>query len=133
MEQLSIVFEPGLASQHLSLRSCVAAAVYRRGETRVAGEIDTSPSHLCEKLAGSDSAGRVRGMTLDELERFIATSNDLSPIYYLIDRFIRSEQTKRQAAQVRLADQMPEFLALLVDAGLMPGQGRAPAKKRVRR
>lgn len=131
MQQLTMVFEPGLSQLHRNLRECVAVGVHRNGLVRVAGLIDSSPSHLSEKLAGVDSSGRTRGLSVDELERYIEQTGDLSPIHYLIDRFMRSPESRQQEAQMRLAEKLPEIASLLSAAGFLP-QVAAPKRKRAR-
>ncbi len=79
--QMTLSFEPGLAECHLSLRDCMVQQVYQRGHGRVAASLDMAPSKLTEKLAGVDSSGKPRGMSLDEFERYIEKSGDLTPIY----------------------------------------------------
>lgn len=124
-QQLTLSLEPGLAQRHLTLRDCVLQQVYARGHGRVANLIDVAPSKLTEKLAGSDSGGKPRGMTLDELERYLERTGDPTPVLYLVDKFLRdpqAQQAEAMAALVNLAQTLP---AMLAAAGLAPKQGRA--------
>ncbi len=118
MQQLSLTFEPGLAQRSRCLRDHVAGRVYQRGLVRVAGELDLSPSKLTEKLAGCDSGGKVRGMTLDEIEAYIERTGDVSPVYYLVDKFLRDPALAQQEALARIGDLIREFPALAQAAGL---------------
>lgn len=128
MQQLSLTFEPGLAQRSRCLRDHVAGRVYQRGLVRVAGELDLSPSKLTEKLAGCDSGGKVRGLTIDELETYVERTGDVSPIHYLVDKYLRDPAVAQQEALARIADLIREFPALAHAAGLnqahKPGRGR---------
>lgn len=121
--QLTIAFEPGLSEKHLSLRDCMVAQVYARGHGKVAAKLDIAPSKLTEKLAGVDSAGKPRGMTLDEFERYLDRTGDMTPVFYLIDRFARDPEVAQQEALARLAQLAESLPALLAAAGLnKPGR-----------
>ena len=116
--QMTLSFEPGLAERHLSLRDCVLQQVYQRGHGRIAAALDMAPSKLTEKMAGLDSSGKPRGMTLDEFERYLEKSGDLTPVYYLLDKFARDPQIAQQEALARLAALADTLPALLAAAGL---------------
>lgn len=118
MQQLSLVFEPGLAKRSRSLREHLATRIYAHGLTAVAGKIDCSPSHLTEKLAGSSSDGKPRCVSVDELERFIAETGDVSPVHYLIDKFLRDPSALQQEALAQLASLAETLPGLLAAAGL---------------
>lgn len=121
--QLTIAYEPGLAERHLSLRDCMVSQVYQRGHGKVAALLDMAPSKLTEKLAGEDSGGKPRGMTLDEFERYLDRTGDLTPVYYLLDRFARDPDVAQQEALARLAQLADALPALLAAAGLnKPGK-----------
>lgn len=122
--QLTLTFEPGLSDRHLTLRDCIAAQVYNRGHGRIANLLDIAPSKLTEKLAGADAGGKPRGMTLDELERYIDRSGDLTPIYYLLDRYARDPEVAQAEALANLADLAKTLPALLAAAGLTTGGRR---------
>ena len=118
--QLTLSLEPGVTI-HPSLKACVAAGIYQRGIVAVAGKIDASPSHLSEALSGNDR----RKFDVDDLEAYIASTGDTTPIMYLVAKFLRDPGVQQQEALQRLvglADQLP---ALLVAAGLQkPARAR---------
>lgn len=92
-----------------SLLEVVASGVYRHGLQRVAGLIDSSPSHLSEALSGQDR----RKLGVPELERYIEQTGDAGPILYLIQKFLRteeSEQLERAAKLSAFSQQMAELL-----------------------
>lgn len=117
MQQLALSFEPGLATRFDSLRECVATQVYQRGLVAIAGKIDCSPSHLTEKLAGCSSDGKPRGMNLDELERYIAKTGDVTPVLYLAARYCADARAVQDEAYARLAAIVESIPGLLKTAG----------------
>ena len=114
--QLSLSFEPGLSQRHMSLRECMATGVYRTGLGRVAGQIDMAPSKLSEKLAGGTD--RKRDIGLDEFEAYIEKTGDITPIHYLIDRYLRDPAIVQQEALSRIAAIADQLPALMAAAGL---------------
>ena len=118
MQQLSITFEPGLAQRSRSLREHLATRVYQRGLVDTAGKMDLSPSKLTEKLAGSDSGGKPRGLTVDELEIYIQRTGDLSPVQYLADKYLRDPGIAQQEALAKLASLAETLPALMAAAGM---------------
>lgn len=128
MQQLSLTFEPGLAQRSRYLREHLATRVYGRGLVDVAGRMDMSPSKLTEKLAGSDSGGKSRGMTVDELETYIQKTGDISPVHYLVDKYLRDPVATQQEALAKIAQIADALPALMAAAGLAtsaPKRGRS--------
>jgi hypothetical protein len=122
MKQLSLTFEPGIGSRNRSLREHMATRIYSRGLVDVAGKMDVAPSKLTEKLAGMDSGGKPRGMTICELERFIEKTGDVSPIHYLVDKFLQDPAVAQHEATVRLMALMEQIAPLAIAAGVMPAK-----------
>lgn len=118
MQQMTLHLEPGLAQRSRSLREHMAVRVYARGLVEVAGKVDLSPSKLTEKLAGGDSSGKRRGMTLDELETYIQRTGDISPVHYLADKYLRDPAVNQQEAMAKLAALAETLPALLAAAGV---------------
>lgn len=118
MQQLNISFEPGLAERYESARECLLTNVYQSGHTRVAGMLDMAPSKLTEKLAGLRSDGKASGITLDELERYIAKTGDLQVIHYLAAKYCRDPNVVKNEALSRVAELMERLPGLLAAAGL---------------
>lgn len=115
--QLTLQLEPGLSHRHLSLRDCLAAQIYQIGHGRVAARLDIAPSKLTEKLAGCDSSGKARGLSVDELERYLERCDDATPILYLVDKFLRDPRAQQQDALSKLANLAEQLPALLAAAG----------------
>lgn len=129
MRQLNITFQPGLSQKSRSLREHIATQVYGRGLTRVAGRLDMAPSKLTEKLAGADSGGKTRGMTIDELEDYISKNDDISPIYYLIEKYLHDEDARRDEAMAQLAMLAQNLPAMLAAAGFDTAGGTARRRR----
>lgn len=124
MRQLSITFSPGISQRSRSLREHMAVQVYQRGLVETAGRLDLSPSKLTEKLAGSDSGGKPRAMTIDELERYVDITGDVSPIHYLVEKYLHDPEVAQREALAKLAGLVEELPALLAAAGVK-AKGRA--------
>ena len=127
MQQLTLTLEPGLAQRNRCLRDHLATRVYARGLVDVAGKIDLSPSKLTEKLAGADSGGKPRGMTLDELETYIQRTGDISPVHYLADKYLRDPAVAQQEALAKLASLAEALPGLMAAAGLTTAKGKGRA------
>ena len=119
--QLTLSLEPGLSQKHRSLRACVAAGVYAKGLDRVAVKIDESPSKLSEKLSGG-TGDRKRDLGLDAFERYLDETKDLTPIHYLIDKYLRDPQVTQLEALANLASIAEQLPAMLQAAGLLKGK-----------
>ena len=118
MRHLSITYQDGLTQRARSLREHMVGQVYGLGLVDVAGKIDLSPSKLSEKLAGADSGGKPRALTIDELERYIKETGDVSPIHYLIERFMTNPEVAQGEALAALAQFAKQIPALCQAAGI---------------
>jgi hypothetical protein len=123
MTQLTLNLEPGVTVRNRSLKECVAAGIYSRGVVAVAGKLDISPSHLSEALSGGG-----RKLDVDDLERYIEVTGDLSPIHYLVSKFLRDPAAQQQEALAVLAKLAETLPGLLSAAGLAPAA--APKTRR---
>lgn len=116
--QLTLTLEPGATARHRTLKECIAQGVYQRGVVAVAGKLDRSPSHLSEALSESDR----RKFDVDELEAYVERTGDMTPVFYLVDKYLRDPQAQQQAALARLATLADQLPALLSAAGLTKGK-----------
>lgn len=121
-QQLTLEFEPGLLERFRNVREVVAAGVYQRGLKRVAGDMDVAPGNLSCML--NDDSQRKLGV--DDLEHYIQTQGDLSPVYYLIARYLGDQAAVEGATLRRVNDQLNEMLAIV--AQLAPST-KAPARR----
>lgn len=121
MQQMSLSFEPGLAQRFRSLTECVAAGVYQRGLGRVAARVDVAPSHLSAQLSGGGDGHRK--LAVETLEEYIECEGDLTPIYYLVDKFCRDPLALQQEALAQIPQLMRQMQAVL-DAAASGEQAR---------
>lgn len=112
--QLALSFEPGLAERHLSLRDCVASGVYQRGLGRVAIDLNKAPGNLSVEL----SEDATRNFSVDSLEVYIAKTGDVTPIHYLIDKFLQDKSNVQAQAMAQLAPMLAQMMPLMRQAGL---------------
>ena len=115
--QMTLDFVPGLAERHSSALECVRECVYtcRNPLKTVAADMDMSQSELSRKLSGNPDDSR--RFTLDDLERFIDSTGDLTPIYYLIEKYLEDATIKQQRAMSELLKIAPQLAALIKQAG----------------
>jgi hypothetical protein len=113
--QLTLDFEPGLVERYGSLREVVATGVYQRGLSRVAIDLDMAPSNLSVQVSEDSS----RHFSVDSLERYITKTGDLTPIYYLAERFLSDKTAKQGAALAQLTAFMGHLQPLMKQAGLI--------------
>ena len=59
-----------------------------------------------------------RHFSVDSLERYIEKQGDLTPIYYLIDKFLHEKTRKQEAAIAQLAPILAQLGPLMRQAGL---------------
>lgn len=123
--QLTLQLQPGLAQRFKSLREVThwCALNHRGGVAAIAAQVDMSPSTLSRKLAGNPDDPH-RTLDIDDLVRVLEATGDYTPVYWLIDRFLPSDDQKRKAAVDQLSTLMPQLAALLADAGAPVKVGR---------
>lgn len=112
--QLVLDFEPGLTDAHLSLRDLMAARVYKRGLGNTAIDLNQSPGNLSVQLSQSPE----RHFSIESFELYLEKSKDYLPIYYLIEKFLSNPDTKRDAAQAELLNELGKIQELMKRAGL---------------
>lgn len=115
-EQLTLSFEPGLVDRYRSLRDCVATGVYQQGLSSVAIDLDKAPGNLSVEL--SDDPTRKFG--IDSLEQYIEKRKDFTPIYYLIEKFLKpaDRNPAQEAALAQLPNVMAQLQQLMKAAGV---------------
>lgn len=125
--QLTLNFDPGLTERHARLIDCVRECVlsHRNALKTIAADMDLSQSELSRRLSPSEKDRR--NFSLDDLEAYIRTQGDVTPIYYLIEKYLESHDVKKARALDVLAKLMP-----LVQAALCQVQNEEPSAKAVR-
>jgi len=115
--QLTLELEPGLVQRFRNVRDAMAQGVYQRGLKRIAAELDMAPGNLSVALADDG----VRHLSVDAMERYVQTTGDLTPIYYLVERYLGDQGAARQEALdrvMRVAEQLERLPDLLAAAGV---------------
>ncbi len=111
--QLTLELEPGLTDRYSSLRECMTSSIYSRGLKRVAMDLDKAPGNLSRMLAGEGGYH----FSIELMERYIQTQNDLTPIYYLISRYMGDQAAAEGATLRRVEGLMQEVAALMAQSG----------------
>lgn len=73
-----------------------------------------SQSELSRKL--SDNPDDPRRFTVGDLEAFIKATGNMTPIYYLVERFLEDDSLKQQRAMAELLNIVPHLAALIKQA-----------------
>ncbi len=107
--QLTLDFEAGLTERFSSLRECIATGVYQRGLGRVAIDLNQAPGNLSVQLSEDSS----RHFSVDSLETYIAKTGDVTPIYYLAEKYLSDKTAKADAAQAELLALLPQLQQLI--------------------
>lgn len=121
--QLTLQLEAGLTQRYRNAREAVAQGTYQRGLKRVAADLDMAPGNL--SVALSDDG--VRHLSLDAFERYLQTTGDLTPLYYLIERYLGDQGAAQAEAMdrvLRMAEQLEALPGILAAAGLQGKKGR---------
>ncbi|MDR0771472.1 MAG: hypothetical protein LBE75_09840 [Burkholderiales bacterium] len=111
--QLTLDFTPGLTLRHRSLRECVSASVYgcHRGLSSVAADLDMSPSELTKRL--NPDGSEPRPLRVDDLEAILTATGDFTPIFWLAEKYLRSDEARRSSAINQLSQMLPMIGKLL--------------------
>ena len=114
--QMSIDFEPGLAERHQSALDCVRECAYTHKHPlkTLAADMDMSQSELSRKLAHNPDDPR--RFTLDDLEKFLAATGDMTPIYYLVEKYLENSDLRQRRALAELVKLAPQLAALIKQA-----------------
>lgn len=120
-------FQPGLTAQFPCLEDVLTAVVYgsRKGLNGIAAELDQSPSELSRRL--NRESDDHRPARVCDMVGIIQATGDMRPIYWQIERFMESPETR----MARAADQLSELLPMVVELAAQAGM-TAPPKRRAR-
>jgi len=116
--QMTLDFTPGLTERHETLLACLreCAHTQRAPMKAIAADMDLSLSELSRKLAGNPED--TRRFSVEDLERFIQATGDVTPIYYLIERFLEDADVRQRRALGELVKLAPQLAALIKQAGV---------------
>lgn len=112
--QMTLSFEPGLKDRFPSLRECIATGIYQRGLSNVAPSLNKAPGNLSVEL--SDDPTRKFGV--DSLEEYIAKFGDMTPIYYLVEKYLGQPDAAKDSAMVEIAAVAAQLQRLMKQAGV---------------
>jgi hypothetical protein len=118
--QLQIDFTPGLTVRFRSIKQCCAHVVYgsRKGLSGVASDMDMSPSELSKRLSDEKDNPDNRPLRAEDIEQIIDSTQDRTPVYYMVERWLQDATAKRERALGQLAEMAPVFIALAEEAGI---------------
>lgn len=116
--QLTLDFEPGLTERYASALACVVSCAHssRKPLKAIAADMDLSQSDLTRKLAQNPNDSR--RFALDDLERFVDATGDLTPIYYLVEKYLADDSDRQRRAIAELSKALPQIAALIKAAGV---------------
>lgn len=117
--QLTLNFDASLATRYRSLREATAHSVYasKKGLGGVAAALDLSPTDLTKRLNGDSH----RPLRADDIEEIIAATGDITPIQYLIAKYMQDPEAQRTAAYGQLAALLPALIGAMEQAGIDVG------------
>jgi len=112
-KQLTLNFEPGLAERHVRLIDCVRECIVSHPKPlkTIAADMDLSQSDLSRRMSHNEKDRR--SFSLDDLENYIEATGDVTPIMYLIAKFMEPTEHKKARAIAELANLMPRIEAVL--------------------
>ena len=107
--QMILNFTAGISTQAASLKEYLREEalpnLYRERripKKHVAADMDLSPSELTRKL--SENPNDPRNFTTDDLEKYLATQRDMSPVYYLLDKYSENVDDEIEHLEAKLAE-----------------------------
>lgn len=114
--QLTLALEPGLLKRYTTLRECVQHSVLSdpRGLKGVAADVDLSVSELSRRL--NPSPDDPRSLDVNLFVEIMDSTNDTTPLRWLIARFLPDDDQRRAVALQQLERMLPEIAAVLSDA-----------------
>ena len=114
--QMTLDFAPGLTERFPGLLDVVRSGAYthRNPLKTIAADMDMSASTLSRKLGGDPDDPRK--LSVEDLQKYIEATDDLLPIYWLIEKYLQNEEDKQNRALRTLAQQLPDVLALIAQA-----------------
>lgn len=121
--QMTLDLDGSLVNRYRCVRDVVLQGVYARGLKTVASDLDLSPGNLSVSLSDDPH----RKFSVDELERYIQTTGDKTPIYFLCAKYLGDEAAARDQALGQVAELLQNLPAMLSAAGL---QQPAPKGRR---
>lgn len=117
--QMTLDLDTHLTERFRSAKEAMAAGVYRRGLKRCAADLDVAPGNLSVMLSGDGQ----RHLDVDLLERYVETTGDRTPIYYLVAKHCGDSSAARDEAVERVQAMLAELPQLLASVGAKGKRG----------
>lgn len=116
--QLDLDFEAGITERHRTLLEACSHVAHSSGTPlkAIAADLDCSPSDLTRKLAANP--GDKRNLSVNDMVKLIEATEDLTPIYWLIEKFGLDDKQRQQRATQELVKVLPAILALAKQMGV---------------
>lgn len=115
--QLPLALEPTIVERFPTLRSYVAhrVNVHPKLAKNIAADMGLSPGTLSKKLAASEEGDYTNRLNVDDLERYIASADDLEAVIdYLRVKFAKGAAEVRQARALATVEALlPELTKAL--------------------
>ena len=117
--QMTLDLDTQLTERFRSAKEAMAAGVYRRGLNPCAADLDVAPGNLSVMLSGDGQ----RHLDVDLLERYVETTGDRTPIYYLVAKHCGDSSAARDEAVERVQAMLAELPQLLASVGAKGKRG----------
>jgi len=116
--QLSLDFEAGITERHRTLlEACAYTAHSAPAPLKViAADLDCSPSDLARKLSGNPDDKR--NLSVNDMVKLIEATSDMTPIYWLIEKFGLDDKQRQERAALEIAKSLPAILAAMKQLGV---------------
>lgn len=116
--QLSLDFEAGITERHRTLLEACAHTAHASATPLkvIAADLDCSPSDLTRKLSGNPDDKR--NLSVNDLVKLLESTGDMTPIYWLIERFELDDDQRKARAAHELSKALPAILALAKQMGV---------------
>jgi len=117
-QQFSLDFEGGLSGRHNSLLECLDDCISRSVHQKkvIAADLDLSPSGLTRRLSIDASDPNAPRFSVELLEKYLDKYDDLTPIYYLVEKYCQKPEDKKRQAISQLASMLPMLQKLIKEA-----------------
>lgn len=114
--QMTLDFQPGLTERFTGVLDCIRQGAYthRNPLKTIAADMDLSQSELSRKLSGNPEDPR--RMSVEDMEKYLTATGDMTPIYFLVEKYLSDDEAKQRRAMGELAKQLPAILALIKSA-----------------
>lgn len=95
----------------------------RKGLSGVAADLDQSPSELSRRLSDAPAP---EGLPLrdEDMIGIIESTGDLTPVYWLIERFLQDPSARKEAALAAIASMAPVLAEYMEQAGITAKRGK---------